>query len=89
MSGTPPLVSQGARVPVANLSYNAAQLACVKSPRARTSSVEGSHGVVLAAGTSASSVVTLSQVTLQTTGARASGAVPLDHGLSSAKGPNF
>ncbi len=47
---------------VASLSSNAAQIASVKSPRAPTPSTDDSHGVVPAAGTSASSVVSSSQV---------------------------
>ena len=47
---------------VASLSSNAAQIASVKSPRAPTLSADDSHGVVPAAGTSASSVVCSSQV---------------------------
>ena len=48
---------------VASLSSNAAQIASVKSPRAPTPSADDSHGVVPAAGTSASSVVSSSQLT--------------------------
>ena len=47
---------------VASLSSNAAQFASVKSPRAPTPSTDDSHGVVPAAGTSASSVVSSSQL---------------------------
>ena len=49
---------------VASLSSNAAQIASVKSPRAPTPSADDSHGVVPVAGTSASSVVSSSQVIL-------------------------
>ena len=45
---------------VACLSSNAAQIASVKSPRAPTPSVDDSHGVLPAAGTSASSIVSSS-----------------------------
>ena len=47
---------------VASRSNNAAQIASVKSPRAPTPSADDSHGVVPTAGTSASSVVSSSQV---------------------------
>ena len=47
---------------VASLSSNAAQIASVKSPRAPTPSADDSQGVVPAAETSDSSVVSSSQV---------------------------
>ena len=47
---------------VVSLSSNAAQIASVKSPRAPTPSADDSHGVVPAAGTSTSSVISSSQV---------------------------
>ena len=47
---------------VASLSNNAAQIASVKSPAAPTPPADDSHGVVPAAGTSVSSVVSSSQV---------------------------
>ena len=53
LSETPVVVSEDARVPVASLSNNAAQIASVKSPWAPTTSADDSHGVVPAAGTSA------------------------------------
>ena len=77
---------------VASLSSNAAQIASVNSPRAPTPSADDSHGVVPAAETSASSVVSCSQVIFlfiffSLTGrTRASSDVPLGHGLSSATG---
>ena len=73
---------------VASWSSNAAQIASVKSPRAPTPSADDSHGVVPAAGTNASSVVSPSQliVFFSTARTRASSDVPLGHGLSSATG---
>ena len=75
---------------VASLSSNAAQIASVKSPRAPTPSADDSHGVVPAAGTSASSVVSSSQVnfflfflSFSTAKTRAFSDVSLGHGLSS------
>ena len=47
---------------VASLSNNAAQIASVKRPRAPSPSADDSHGVIPAAGTSASSVVSSSHV---------------------------
>ena len=44
LSETPLLDSEDARVPVANLSNNSAQVASVKSPRAPTPSADDSHG---------------------------------------------
>ena len=69
------MVSEDPRVLVASLSNNAAQIASVKSPPVLTPSVDDSHGVVPAAGTSASSVVPLSQVFSSTMRMRASSAV--------------
>ena len=63
LSGTPFLVPDS-RVPVASLSNNGAKIASVKSPRAPTPSSDDFHGVVPAAGTSASSVVPPSQVSV-------------------------
>ena len=83
LSGTPLLVSKDARVPVANLSNNAAQIPSVKNPRAPTPSADDSHGIVPAAETGASSVVSSSQVMfiffpfLPATRTRASSDVPL------------
>ena len=77
---------------VASLSSNAGQIASVKSPRAPTPSADDSHGVVPAAETSASSVVSSSQVIFylfiyfRRRETRASSDVPLSHGLSSATG---
>ena len=62
LSLTPLLVSEDARVPFASRSNNAAQMASVKSPGAPRPSADDSHGVVPAAGSSASSVVPPSQV---------------------------
>ena len=78
----------------ASLSRNAAHIASVKSRRAPTLSAGDSHGVVPAAGTSALSVVSSSQVFcflsflffFSTARTRASSDVPLGHGLSSATG---
>ena len=81
-------LSEIARVPVAGLSNNAAQMASVKNLRAPTPSANDSHGVVPAAGTSASSVDPPSQFCFfsPTARRRASSDVPLGHGLSSATG---
>ena len=62
MSGTPLSVSEGARVPVVSLSNIAAHSAHVKSPRGSYAVFDDSHGAVPAAGTSALSMVRLSQV---------------------------
>ena len=86
LSGAPPYVLNGARVPVTSLSSNAAIIVSVKSPRVPTPSVANSHGVVPATVTRASSAVPLRQGTISTTGTRAPCAVPLGHGPNSAKG---
>ena len=86
MSGAPSFVSQHARVPVASLSSNAAQVASVTSQGALTPYVVNPHCSVPAKGTSMPSVVPLSQGTISTKGTRASCAVPLGHDPSSAKG---
>ena len=78
---------------IANLSSNAAQIASAKSPRAPTPSADDSYGVVPAAETSASSVVSSSQVIFifsfffPPARTRASSDVPLSHGLCSATVP--
>ena len=84
--GAPPFVSQVDRVPAANLSNNAAQIASVMSPRAPTPSVAYSHVAVPAKGTSVASGVPLSPGTISTNGTHASCAVPIGHGPSSANG---
>ena len=78
MSGAPSFVSQHARVPVASLSSNAAQVASVTSPWAPTPSVAYYHGAVLAKGTRVSSADLLSQDTISTTGTRACAPFPSD-----------
>ena len=86
LSGTPPFVSQDARVPAASLSNNAAQIASVMSPQAPTPSVAYSHGAVPAKGTSGDSAVPLGPGTISTNGTSASCAVPIGHGPRSATG---
>ena len=77
---------------VDSLSSDAAQVASVKSPRAPRPSADDSHGVVPAAETSASSVVSSGQVFFlfflfsSAARTRASSDVPLGHGRSSATG---
>ena len=70
----------------ARLSNSAARFPTVKSRRAPTGSIDGPHGVVPAAGTSASSVLPPSQVTFLTKTMRAHRAAPLGHDSSSATG---
>ena len=62
LSGSTYLIFRRCPHYVASLYSNAAQIASVKSPRAPTPSGDISHGVVLAAGTSASRVFSSSQV---------------------------
>ena len=75
-----------ARVPVASVSSNAAQISSVTSPRAPTPSVANPHRAVPAKGTGVSRAVPLGQGTISTTGTRALCAVPLGHGPNSSKG---
>ena len=60
--GTAPWTTLSGGTSFASLSSNAAQIASVRSPRTPTPSADDSHGIVPAAGTSASSVVSSSQV---------------------------
>ena len=62
LSGGTYFVFRSCSCSVASLSNSAPPITSVKSPRHSTPSADDSHGVVLAAGTSASSVVSSSQL---------------------------